>query len=252
MEGKNFTIMLIGPNTFQAEAKEFKDMLGDLSQGVRLILAEPNLSMHKAIKANAASVGFTDVTVTHAAISENDKLDLTFWWYEPSCADRVLSPLNDDDKNEILQWLSEWASFSRNRLESTMEADYWKHQAMLKKNGMDKALIECIASIEVPIISPKAWLDGFGLTPEDVDLFFVDTEGFDVPILNSFLKLEGLKPEMVQFEWTGTVAEDLGEQSTRMGYNVPLPELPQLLRQLSSMGYNVYQDHHDMTMIKQP
>lgn len=245
MEGNNFTILFIGPNMFQDEPKEFKDMLGDLSQGVRLVLAEPNLLMHKAIKANAASVGFTDVTLTHAAITENDKLDLSFWWYEQSCADRVLSPLNEDDKQKILVALSEWASFSRERLDLLMDNEYWRKLAILKKHGMEKALrSECIASMEVPIISPAAWLDGLGLKPKDVDALFVDTEGFDVPILKSFLKLEGLKPELVQFEWTGTAKDGF--------WNVPLPELGPLLRQWSGMGYNVYQDHHDMTMIKQP
>merc|ERR1719327_287196 len=121
------------------------------------------------IKANAASAGFTDVTVTHAAITEDEKLDLSFWWYEQSCADRILAPLNEDDKHEIQKELSHWSSFSRNRLELMVDWKHFPYNPLLKKHGMDKALkSECIVSMEVPLISPKSWLGGFGLTPMDV------------------------------------------------------------------------------------
>lgn len=237
MEGKNFNILFIGPNTFQDEPKFFKDMLGDLSQGVKLMLAEPNMLVHTAIKSNAASGGFPDVTVTHAAITDDEKLDLSFWWYEQSCADRVTSVLNEDDKRTVMYTLSAFSSFSRDRLEGLFKnwGGWGQYLPLMKRHGMDKALeSECIVSMEVPIISPKSWLNGLGVTPTEVDIFFVDAEGFDVQIMNSFLQLEGFKPEVVQFEWTG-------EQE-------PAP----LLRQFAGMGYDVYQDHQDMVMIKQP
>lgn len=63
----------------------------------------------------------------------------------------------------------------------------------------------------------------------DLDIVMIDAEGLDLDIMGAFWERPGLRPVMMQFEWTWLWGDLIGA-----------------IQDLSRRGYRVHQDHQDM------
>eukprot|EP00747_Dinoflagellata_sp_TGD_P096319 gnl/TRDRNA2_/TRDRNA2_166805_c2_seq2.p1 gnl/TRDRNA2_/TRDRNA2_166805_c2~~gnl/TRDRNA2_/TRDRNA2_166805_c2_seq2.p1 ORF type:complete len:160 (-),score=25.51 gnl/TRDRNA2_/TRDRNA2_166805_c2_seq2:271-750(-) len=89
----------------------------------------------------------------------------------------------------------------------------------------------------VRCISPASLLKEAAMEPSTIDILEVDTEGYDLIILNHFLKLEGFHPYIISFEWV------------HIDRSVSSGEFAAVLDTLSSKGYTMYGQAFDIFAI---
>ena len=94
-------------------------------------------------------------------------------------------------------------------------------------------------SVSVRSLTPQDLLEELGLT-SGVDILHIDLEGYDLRVLPEFFKDQAFQPKIVKFEWLFAAF-----------HKGPGPfEMMPILNLLSSKGYDLHQDAHDMIAIR--
>jgi len=221
-------VINVGANTLKKEEELYRSLFAPLS-GHRFVFVEPNKlvlpKLREQIRGLGLDPGSSNVQIVNAAVCTRTGDHMSLF--------SVNSSMQEVLHEWIYEKMVEMTSLDKERIRKSFER--W---LILAPVSVEETMAY-VEELPVRCLSPADLLAEVGASPEAVDFYSCDAEGYDAQLTDLFLGLEGFSPAVVQFEW----AWHHDHNETKVGL------ISQVVRELHRRGYDIAKDSDELVAV---
>jgi len=230
--GRRPVVLHVGASNFRDDIPEYQPLLAAITEGIgrtpRLVLVEPEQEHRAQLLQRYKDLGLQadDVTVVTTAMNNNCNGSYVQYIF----SDRLFDDFAPEgQRKSCRQSLRSWRSFTKARLANAIRGvaedptftsgqgssgtfNQFHHVIVPMVIRIHKAgnVSEYIEEIPVPCMGAPELMAEADFKMSDVAMMTVDAEGFDIPILTSFIAQASFEPTVMR--WEGKLEDAAAEE----------------------------------------